>query len=209
MQKIIQHILTAPCQLSRKTFWEIDHIFSYSQEVCSFCSHPLNPKPIVFFTFYKLANCLIASQIRIMWTILPPTAENEITFFYPHLCNGNETEQYYLVPPLDTSQTMSMGRRNPTEVSNWICFTTQNLLEYANEIKTNPRSIYSTQFTSFRCHYQLHFFLTVVVVAELLVKSMHFKIKIDKKRKYIRWTTHMMSYLSLLWDHLFIIFHGF
>lgn len=144
-----------------------------------------------------------------MWTILPPTAENEITFFYPHLCNGNETEQYYLVPPLDTSQTMSMGRRNPTEVSNWICFTTQNLLEYANEIKTNPRSIYSTQFTSFRCHYQLHFFLTVVVVAELLVKSMHFKIKIDKKRKYFRWTTHMMSYLSLLWDHLFIIFHGF
>lgn len=118
MQKIIQHILTAPCQLSRKTFWEIDHIFSYSQEVCSFCSHPLNPKPIVFFTFYKLANCLIASQIRIMWTILPPTAENEITFFYPHLCNGNETEQCYLVPPLDTSQTMSMGRRNPTEVSN-------------------------------------------------------------------------------------------
>lgn len=117
-KKIIQHILTAPCQLSRKTFWEIDHIFSYSQEVCSFCTHPLNPKPIVFFTFYKLANCLIASQIRIMWTILPPTAENEITFFYPHLCNGNETEQYYLVPPLDTSQTMSMGRRNPTEVSN-------------------------------------------------------------------------------------------
>lgn len=120
MQKMIQRILTAPCQLSHRTFWEIDHIFSYRQEVCSFCAHPLFPKPIVFFffTFYKLANCLIASRIIIMWIIWPLTAENGITFLYPHLYSGNETEQCYLVPPLDTSQTMSMGLRNPTEVSN-------------------------------------------------------------------------------------------
>lgn len=62
MQKMIQRILTAPCQLSHRTFWEIDHIFSYRQEVCSFCTHPLIPKPIVFFFFYilqtrKLLDC--------------------------------------------------------------------------------------------------------------------------------------------------------
>lgn len=118
MQKMIQHILTAPCQLSRRAFWETDHIFFYIQEVCSFCTHPLIPKPIVFFTFYKLANCLIASQIRIKWTILPLTAGMKSHFSTLTSAMEMRLNNVTLYLQWTHPKPCLWDWKNPTEVSN-------------------------------------------------------------------------------------------